>query len=151
MKDNLTKREFLELSAFAGVTAALWLLPGKKAEATKPQLVANLLGLAESLTAISYLAGFAFAVAAIIKFKQAKDPYGPSATQKDNPTQGSRTALAFITDVWVLLDSATATSLEELGYSPQFLVEAIELAKGGDASDLLAFFTDLETLAEESE
>jgi hypothetical protein len=91
----------------------------------------NLADLAQSLTAISYLAGFAFVLAAIYKFKQ----------HKDNPTLG------LISAVWASLDDTTAASLTASGYSPYYLVGAVEQAEDGDTSDLLAFFNDLELLS----
>jgi Holliday junction resolvasome RuvABC DNA-binding subunit len=135
MKTNLTKREFLQLSSVGGVAAAMGLLTGTKAEAKKLPPGDNLTELAQSITAISYMAGFGFLIAAIFKFKQ----------HKDNPTQGQ---LALISAVWTSIDGPTATALTALGYSPQFLVDAVEHAKDGDTSDLIAFFNDLKLLVE---
>jgi hypothetical protein len=137
MKTNLTKREFLQLSSAGGVAAFLGLLAGTTAEAGKPPTVDILAELAESITAISYIGGLAFAVAAIFKFKQ----------HTDNPAQAPHDPLGFLSAVWALIDDSTVTSLTALGYSPQFLVDAVEDAKDGDTSRLLAFFDDLNGLA----
>jgi hypothetical protein len=146
MKVNFTKREFLQLSSVGGVAAAMGLLTRTKAEAKNPPPGDNLqcggrLGdpdfveLAQSITAISYRAGFAFVIAAIFKFKQ----------HKDNPTQSP---LGLISAVWTWIDGPTAAELTALGYSPQFLLDAVEHAKDGDTSDLIAFFNDLKLVAE---
>jgi hypothetical protein len=138
MKTNLTKREFLQSSSVGGVAAVMGLLTGRVAEAKEVSSVDDILAeLAESITAISYIEGLAFVVAAIFKFKQ----------QKDNPTQGSHNPLGLISAVWALIDDSTVTSLTELNYSPQFLVDAVEQAKDGDTSDLLGFFNDVNLLA----
>lgn len=138
MKTSFTKREFLQLASVGGVAAGMGLLTGPIAEARKAPTVDDILAeLAESITAISYIEGLAFVVAAIFKFKQ----------QKDNPTQDHHDPLGLISSVWALIDDSTAKSLNELGYSSQFLVDAVEQAKDGDTADLLRFFSDLDLLA----
>ena len=49
--------------------------------------------------------------------------------------------------MWASLDDTTAASLTASGYSPYYLVGAVEQAEDGDTSDLLAFFIDLELLS----
>jgi hypothetical protein len=71
--------------------------------------------LAESITAISYIGGLAFVVAAIFKFRQ----------RKDNPTQDHHNPLVLLSAVWAMIDDSTVMSLTELGYSPQFIVDAV--------------------------
>jgi Holliday junction resolvasome RuvABC DNA-binding subunit len=137
MHTNLTKREFLQLSSVGGVAAVMGLLTGTTAEATRVSTRDILAELAEAITAISYIGGLAFVVAAIFKFKQ----------HKDNPTQDPHNPLGLISAAWVLIDDSTVTSLTDLGYSPQFLADAVEQAKDGDTSNLLAFFSDLNLLA----
>ena len=136
MKTNCTKREFLQLSSVGGVAAVMGLLTGTKAEAKTPT-GDNLAELAQLITAISYIGGFGFGVAAITKFK----------AHKDNPTQVPRDPLGLISALWALIDAQTAASLAALGYSPQFVVDAVEQAKDGDTADLIAFFSDLKVLA----
>ena len=137
MKSNFTKREFLQLSSVGGVVAVMGLLTGTAVEAREAPTSDILAELAEAITAISYIGGLAFVVAAVFKFKQ----------HKDNPTQDPHNPLGLISAAWVLIDSSTVASLTELGYSPQYLVDAVEQAKDGDTSELLAFFSDLNQLA----
>jgi hypothetical protein len=53
-----------------------------------------------------------------------------------------------IAAVWASIDDSTAAALTALGYSPQFVLDAVEQAENGDASDLIAFFSDLKVLAQ---
>ncbi len=138
MRSNFTKREFLQLSSVGGVAAVMGLLTGTIAEARQAPTDDDILAeLAKAITAISYVEGLAFVVAAIFKFKQ----------HKDNPTQDPHDPLGLVSAVWALIDASTVTSLTELGYSPRFLVDAVKQAKDGDSSDLLDFFDDLNLLA----
>ncbi len=50
--------------------------------------------------------------------------------------------------VWASIDESTAASLTALGYSPQFVLDAVQQAEDGDTSDLIDFFSDLKNLAE---
>jgi hypothetical protein len=140
MEGNLTKRQFLRLSSVGGVAAAMGLITGRQAEADTlppehdlPPPEENVAELAQSLAAIGYIATLAFAIGAIIKFQQ----------HKDNPTQSAR----LIAVVWALIDESTAASLAALGYSPQFVLDALQQAQDGDPSDLIGFFSDLKLLA----
>ena len=140
MECNLTKRQFLRLSSISGMAAAMGLLTGTQAEASAvapqhdlPPPEENLAELAASLATTSYIAALAFVIGAIIKFKQ----------HKDNPTQSAR----LMATVWALIDESTAASLTALGYSPQFVLDAVQHAQDGDISDLIDFFSDLKLLA----
>ncbi len=143
MKANLTKREFLRLSSIGGIATAVGLITGTQAEARTlpyetnlnlPSPEENLAELAQSLATISYLAALAFLIGGIYRFWQSKQ----------NPTQSIR----LIAAVWASIDDSTAASLAAMGYSPQFVLDAVQQAEDGDASDLFDFFSDLKGLAE---
>src|SRR5512139_1332625 len=137
MTTSLTKREFLQLSSAGGIAAVMGLLSGTSAEARQAPKVDDILAeLTESIAAINPIEGLVFVIAAIFKFKQ----------QKDNPTRDPHDPLSLVSAVWALIDDPTRTSLTELGYSPQFLVDAVEQAKDADTADLLGFFDDLNLL-----
>lgn len=77
----------LALSCFAVGTASLAAVSGIGSVATN--VASNLAAIAKLITAASYVAGMAFAVGAIVKFK----------AHKDNPTQipiGTPIALLFV-------------------------------------------------------
>ncbi len=77
----------LALTCFVTGTAALAAISGVGSVST--QVVSNLRAVAQLITAASYVAGMAFAVGAIVKFK----------AHKDNPTQipiGTPIALLFL-------------------------------------------------------
>jgi len=134
MRSEFSKREFLHLFAAGGVAAATGLLPAGNADARESVPVETFTELAQLLVAVSYLAGFGFVIAGIFKFKQSKQ----------NPSQ---IPLDLIFAVWAMLDDATASSLTASGYSPRFLLDAVEQAKAGEPCDLLAFFNDLKLLS----
>ena len=140
MEGKLTKRQFLRLSSMAGVAAAMKLITGTQAEADTlppehdlPTPEENLAELANSLATVSYLVALAFVIAGIYKFWQ----------NKLNPTQSAR----LIAAVWASIDDSTAASLAALGYSPQFVLDAVQQAEDGDTSGLIVFFNDLKLLA----
>jgi hypothetical protein len=133
MKTHLAKREFLRLSSIGGLAAAVGLVSLSEAEARKLPPGAGYEDLARLLTGISYLAGFALAIAAIYKFKQ----------QKDNPTLSPKDAAGAIAAVWDSIDATTASWLTASGYSPASVLEAAQHAADGDTGDLVAFFEDL--------
>lgn len=77
----------LALACFAAATAALAAISGVGSVAA--QVTSNVANIAKLVTAASYVAGMAFAVGAIVKFK----------AHKDNPTQipiGTPIALLFV-------------------------------------------------------
>jgi hypothetical protein len=141
MEGNLTKRQFLRLSSVGGVATAMGLITGMQAEADTlppehdlPPPEEKLAELAQSLATVSYLAALAFVIAGIYKFWQ----------NKINPTQSVRLLAA----VWASIDASTAASLTALGYSPQFVLDAVQQAEDGDTSGLIDFFSDLKLLAD---
>lgn len=133
MKTNLAKREFIQLSSMGALAAAMGMLTPSEAAARKHSPGANFEEVARSITAISYLAAFAFVIAGIYKFWQSKM----------NPTASPRHALELVSVVWDSIDATTASWLTASGYSPEFVSDAALEAARGDAADLLRFFEGL--------
>jgi intracellular multiplication protein IcmD len=80
-------RAVLALASITGVTVALAAISGAGSVAS--QVTSNFAAIAKLITAASYVAGMAFAVGAIVKFK----------AHKENPTQiplGTPIALLFV-------------------------------------------------------
>lgn len=97
------------LTCVVGVTAAL---AGSGIGGVAEKVTSNLASIAKLITAGSYVAGMAFTVGAIVKFK----------AHKDNPTQipiGTPIALLFVGAALLFVPSVMKTSGQTLGLSAQ--------------------------------
>ena len=99
----------LGLSCLIAMDAAL---AGSGIGGVASKVTGNLKDIAKLITAGSYVAGMAFTVGAIVKFK----------AHKDNPTQipiGTPIALLFVGAALLFIPSVMSTSGETLGFTKQ--------------------------------
>ena len=134
---DLTKRGFLKLTGAGAAAAALFGVPtpARPQQGQGNGLPAELQEILLLIQSGSYIAGFGFAVAAVLKFK----------AHKTNPTGGG-VNWDFVQTWWDALDNVTRTALTALGYTPDALTDGVTALDDGEPGFILAFLEDLETV-----
>ena len=95
----------------------------------------------QSITGSSYVVGFGFAVAAILKFKAHKDHPG-----SDELELGQSDSEELLNIWWSLLSENQQAELTNRGLTMQSLIEEIENSSSGDISSVLNFLEGLKSI-----
>ena len=96
---------------------------------------------AQLLTSGSYIAGFGFAIASILKFKAHKD--NPTGAE---PELGQSDSEELLNIWWSLLPENQQDELTNQGLTIQSLIEKIENSPPGDMSPVLKFLEGLKNV-----